>query len=512
MDCSSPPAADGRRTRIVATLGPASASPEAIKGLIRAGADVLRLNLSHGDRMSHRLGFHRVRQASLELGRSTALLADLCGPKIRVGTLPAGGIALVEGARVAVTNRAVHGTDDLIPIIYDGLSLEVERGTRLLLDDGVLELRIERVESDDLRCTVVRGGTLVTGKGVNVPATPLSLTSLTAKDLADVSFAVSLEVDFLALSYVRSAADVHGLRTLISSLPTDHPPLIIAKIETQQALDTIDDILMAADGIMVARGDLGVEIGCEKVPHVQHDLVTRARAARKPVIVATQMLESMVHAPVPTRAEVADVAHAVLSGADATMLSAETATGRYPIEAVEMMARVTGCAERARFDSGTASGGEFVGSAPLDPLVAFGRTASELSCRLWAAAIVVFGEDEGTVTAISAARPRSPIVVPVACPRAARRLALLAGVVPVVTSTGSPSESAGLARRVAALVGADAGDRTIVIVVDNRTVDDGTLSLDVLFPKPIFTAPDAALERFGAAGRVADVLPALAAS
>ena len=330
-----------RRTKIVATVGPASREPPILESLIRAGVDVFRLNMSHGEQADHRAAFERIRAAADAVGEPIAVLADLCGPKIRVDKFAGGRLDLAAGQRVVVTTRRVLGGDGIIPSQYAGLPGDVRPGDRILLDDGLIELRVESVLGDDVPCTVVNGGVLKDRKGMNLPNIPVSAPSLTEKDRADARFALELGVDFLALSFVRRPSDVEDLKNLIAETPAlslssggraegarDGGTPVIAKIEKPEALDAIEEILEVADGLMVARGDLGVELAPEAVPIVQQELVLRARLRNKPVIVATQMLESMVTNPRPTRAEVSDVSHAVFGGADAVMLSAETASGR----------------------------------------------------------------------------------------------------------------------------------------------------------------------------------------
>src|SRR5438874_4343352 len=327
-----------RRTRIVATVGPASREPAILEQLIHAGVDVLRLNLSHGDHGEHRVACERIRAAAGKLGEPVAVLADLCGPKIRVGKFRDGRIELHDDERVTVTTRDVVGVPGLIPSQYHALADDVRPGDRILLDDGLLELHVESVAGTEITCTVVSGGVLKDHKGMNLPGVSVSSPALTDKDRDDAHFALGIGVDWLALSFVRRASDVEDLQRLITSTGQATP--VIAKIEKPEALACIDEILDAAGGIMVARGDLGVELPPETVPIAQEELVLRARRKNKPVIVATQMLESMVENARPTRAEVSDVSHAVFAGADAVMLSAETSVGAHPVRAVEMMDHV----------------------------------------------------------------------------------------------------------------------------------------------------------------------------
>ncbi|MEZ4473790.1 MAG: pyruvate kinase, partial [bacterium] len=326
-----------RRTRIVATVGPASAGADVLRRLARH-VDVFRLNFSHGSHAAHAEALGLIRAAAGEADRPIAILADLCGPKIRVGRFPGGGIDLAEGAEVVVTTRPTEGGPGLIVSEYQDFARDVRPGSRVLLDDGNLELCVEAVAGEDVTCRVVQGGRLKDRKGMNLPGTALSTPALTEKDRADAIFAADLGVDWIALSFVRDAQDVLDLRRLLDDHGHDTP--IVAKIEKPEALDCIGAILEVVDGIMIARGDLGVELPAEEVPLIQAELIRLAVEANRPVIVATQMLESMTEAARPTRAEVTDVAGAAIAGADAVMLSAETAAGRHPVEAVETMDRI----------------------------------------------------------------------------------------------------------------------------------------------------------------------------
>ncbi|MEM7254989.1 MAG: pyruvate kinase, partial [Pseudomonadota bacterium] len=343
-----------RRTKIVATLGPASSSPDVIGQLVNAGVDVFRLNMSHGNHTSHRTAYANVRAAASALGRSVGVLADLCGPKIRVGRLRDGALKLVDGKTVTVTVREVLGEGSLIPTQYESLADDVDVGDRILLADGALELRVTAVQGDDIRCLVQQGGVLKERQGMNLPGVNVSAPSMTEKDKEDAAFALDMGVDYLALSFVREAADVITLKEIIQR--TDSHARVIAKIERPEALENSDEILEHTDAIMIARGDLGVELPPEEVPVAQLQLTRQARQKNKPVIVATQMLESMVANSLPTRAEVADVSGAVQSGADAVMLSAETAVGEHPVEAVAMMDSVARHAEAYLWAEGSFDG------------------------------------------------------------------------------------------------------------------------------------------------------------
>jgi pyruvate kinase len=449
-----------RRTKIVATLGPASTSAEKVRALIRAGVDVFRLNFSHGSHDEHRETFTRVRELAESEDRPVGVLADLCGPKIRAGRFAGGEVDLTRGARVTVTVRDVEGGPGLIPSRYERLAGDVKPGDRILLDDGLIELKVESVGGTEIACSVVEGGRLKDRKGMNLPGVAVSAPSLTEQDRADAAFALDLGVDFIALSFVRRASDVLELRALVEERGGGSPG-IIAKIEKPEALEDIEAILQVSDGIMVARGDLGVELPPEQVPIAQSQLVDVARRAGRPVIVATQMLESMVKNARPTRAEVSDVSTAVLSGADAVMLSAETASGDHPVRAVEMMDRVARHAEgylwgRGGFGS-LVPASETAAPLPDDPVAvarirledAVANATSQLSRDLMVRAIVVFTRSGWSAGMVAAARPQAPVIAVSPEPATRRRINLLWGVVPM---TGDLSDAAGLheeARRVA---------------------------------------------------------------
>jgi pyruvate kinase len=420
-----------RRTKIVATIGPASREPAVLEDLIRAGATVFRLNLSHGQQADHRVNYERIRAAAETVGEPVAVLADLCGPKVRVGKLAGGQVVLESGQSVTVTTRDVLGKPGLIPSQYAALASDVRSGDRILLDDGLLELRVANSHDEDVTCTVLHGGVLKERKGMNLPGVAVSSPALTEKDRDDARFSLELGVDFLALSFVRRPWDVTDLKSLIASTGRNTP--VIAKIEKPEAMEAIDEILDVADGLMVARGDLGVEMPAESVPIVQRDLVERARRAGKPVIVATQMLESMITNSRPTRAEVSDVSTAVFGGADAVMLSAETAVGAYPVRAVEMMDRVARQIEGWQWLNGSfrsITENEEDLPEPLPVRVAMARATAQLSRDLRVRAIVVRSQKGTSVRVVSATRPAAPIVALTMEPLVARRLNLCWGVVP----------------------------------------------------------------------------------
>jgi pyruvate kinase len=438
-----------RRTKIVATIGPASLDPAIIEQLIAVGVDVFRLNMSHGDHAGHRTAYGRIRAAAAKAGKPIAVLADLCGPKIRVGQFAGGRIDLPTGSRVTVTTRDVPGRTGLVPSQYEALNKDVHTGDRILLDDGLLELRVEAVEGTEISCTVLHGGVLKDRKGMNLPGVNVSAPSLTEKDREDAHFALELGVDFLALSFVRRASDVEELRELVTA--AGQSIHLIAKIEMPEAVEAIDSILDVSDGIMVARGDLGVELPPEEVPPAQRRLVARARAKNKPAIVATQMLESMIEHPRPTRAEVSDVANAVFSGTDAVMLSAETASGAYPVATVEIMDRIARQAEAYQWHEGAFGSitEHDVAQPPIPLHVAVARSTAQLSRDLRVRTVVVLSRSGTTAMVVAAARPAAPIIAVTTDAATCRRMNLLWGVAPVPIETADFKHPHSLARRLA---------------------------------------------------------------
>lgn len=466
-----------RRTRIVATLGPSSHDPQTIEQLVRAGVNVFRLNFSHGSHDEHRETYRRVRDATAELAPATAILADLAGPKIRVGRFAGGSITLKRGNRVRVTTRDALGRPGLIPTRYAALADDVEPGDRILLDDGNLELAVEVVEGSEIACRVVTGGRLKDRKGMNLPGVDVSEPALTDKDRRDAALALELGVDLLALSFVRRGEDVRELRELVDDAGAR--ALIIAKIEKPEALEDIAAIVDAADGLMVARGDLGVELEPQAVPLAQDQLVDLARERAKPVIVATQMLESMMGNPRPTRAEVSDVAHAVRSGADAVMLSGETAAGDYPVRAVEMMDDVIRRTEsylwsqgafgtyRRRHDRQRPASPSIprrAGASAVPIEDALATSSAQLSRDLRVRAIIALSTTGRSVAVVSAARPQAPIVAVVRDAATRRAANLTWGVIPLVSEGGELEEPRALACRLLTELGlAEEGQAFLVI-------------------------------------------------
>ena len=421
-----------RKTKIVATVGPASRSEDKLRALLQSGVDVCRLNMSHGDHASHQQVADSVRRLSAELSLPTGILVDLQGPKIRLGTFQqAQPVLLQANQRFVLTTRDVEGTSEIASISYKALPQEIKPGDRILVDDGLIELRVESVTPTDVITRTVFGGPLKDRKGVNFPDSSLSVPAVTEKDVADIRFAVKNEADYLALSFVRQADDIVRAREIVSSLDEKHRTFpIIAKIEKPQALQDIEKILTVSDGIMVARGDLGVEVPAERVPLIQKDLIAGAIKMAKPVITATQMLESMTHTPRPTRAEASDVANAILDGTDAVMLSAETATGKFPLEAVQTMNRIAECTEASPKAYSRLTQDRDYGYLPTFAHSVC-RAAISAANQLDAKKIVVFTESGATASILSSLRPNPMILAFTPRKEVVHRMNLLRGVVPV---------------------------------------------------------------------------------
>ncbi len=390
--------------------------------------DVARVNMSHGSHESHDEAIKNARRIAAELNRPLAVLLDLCGPKIRTGTLrDHKPVYLQAGQELTITTRDLIGDSSMITTSYANLPRDVSVGDRILLSDGLIELRVEQVGPTDLVCRVINGGELGEHKGINLPGVKISAPSLTEKDRADLSFGLNRQVDYVALSFVRSARDCIGAKTLIEFLGANVP--LIAKIEKREALEDLDKIIDACDGVMVARGDLGVETSVESVPYYQKQIIAQANAAEKLVITATQMLESMTHEPRPTRAEASDVANAVLDGADAVMLSAETAVGNYPVQAVETMARIVSFTETSCYwgdrlrdlihNHQTGEEGRAIAEAAV-------FAAQELRAKL----IVVFSKSGAMARHLAALRPLPPIVAFTPQEKTYRSLAAIWGIDP----------------------------------------------------------------------------------
>lgn len=419
--------ANVRRAKIICTVGPSCNSELALRDLMRLGMDVARLNFSHGTHEEHGRVIERLRRAAEKEGRTICILQDLQGPKIRTGELKGHThVTLKAGSKVTITPREIEGTAALISTTFRGLPKEVGSGARILLSDGLIELRVRHVRGNDVECEVINGGPLGEHKGINLPGIALSIPALTEKDRADLEFGLKHGVDMVAVSFVRSGADVGTAKQLIAAYGSDVP--VIAKLEKPQALEHLEEILEVTDGVMVARGDLGVEMPPEKVPTIQKHIIRRASDWRKPVITATQMLESMVENPRPTRAEASDVANAIFDGTDAVMLSAETASGHYPREAVTMMARIVVEAEQNVRDFSRRRREKHSLSVAETICEAVAHAAEDLPMG----AIAVFTETGNTARMISKYRPKALIYALSYVPAVCNRMNLLWGVHPLV--------------------------------------------------------------------------------
>jgi pyruvate kinase len=417
----------GRCAKIICTIGPSCNTEPVLRDLMQLGMDVARLNFSHGTHEDHAHSIERLRRAAEKERRTLCILQDLQGPKIRTGSLKGHTpITLRKKSHLTITPRDVPGTPELVSTTFKGLAREMRPGARILLSDGRIELRVVKIRGNDVECEVVNGGTLAEHQGINLPGAALSIPALTEKDHKDLEFGLKHGVDMVALSFVRSAADVGGVKQIIAAHGKDTP--IIAKLEKPQAIEHLDHIFAVADGVMVARGDLGVEMPPEKVPVIQKHVINQSALWRKPVITATQMLESMIENPRPTRAEASDVANAVFDGTDAVMLSAETASGRYPREAVAMMARIVLEAERSMFDSPLPRRRE---RRKLSISETICESVAHAAEDLHMAAIAVFTESGNTARLISKFRPRTGIHAFCHRPYVSNRMNLLWGVHPV---------------------------------------------------------------------------------
>ncbi len=416
-----------RRAKIVATIGPATQDPDVLRSLIEAGATTLRLNFSHGSHDDHQRSIRLIRQISFELNQPVGILQDLQGPKIRLGKFEQGAIVLEKGDPFVLTSEIIVGNRERACVTYDKLAPEVPAGATILLDDGKVEMQVESVdlEAQELHCRVVVGGTLSNNKGVNFPGVYLSVKALTDKDREDLVFGLNQGVDWVALSFVRNPQDVLEIKEIIAAAGKQVP--VIVKIEKHEAIKQMEAILSLSDGVMVARGDLGVELPAEVVPILQKRLIATANSLGIPVITATQMLDSMVSNPRPTRAEVSDIANAILDGTDAVMLSNETAVGKFPVEAVATMARVALCTEQEGLALGDR---KEVGARSIPNAIsqAVGRIATQLD----AAAIMTLTKSGATARNVSKYRPQAPILAVTPHVHVARQLQLVWGVRPLL--------------------------------------------------------------------------------
>ena len=452
-----------RRTRILATLGPASRDSDVLAELFAAGLDAVRLNFSHGTHEAHAETYQRVREVAQRQSREVAVLQDLQGPKIRLGKID-GQMQVPAGSRLVITTRDIVGTDGVVPTDYAALVGDVSVGMKILLDEGRVSVVVRSILAPDVVCEVVDGGVLSSDKGLSVPGATLTAAAMTDKDREDVKFGLALGVDYVALSFVRRAEDVHELRRFMAAQGRVVP--IIAKIEKPQAVDAIDEIVAVADGVMVARGDLAIEASLEMIPVHQKKIIERANRAGKLVITATQMLESMTENALPTRAEVTDVANSVLDGTDAVMLSGETAVGKHPVETVRRMGSIAATTEETLYPF----------ERPVRPPPAAGsrdslshvaaRIAAQAARETGAKVIVTFTLSGETATVLSDERPRAPILAFTPDVAVARKLALYWGVKALLAPVSLPAERVRMATKFLTDYGwAKAGDTIVFVLV-----------------------------------------------
>jgi pyruvate kinase len=419
------------RTKIVATIGPASRAPETLEQLFRIGVDVVRLNFSHGDHTTHAENIERIRAASAKVGTPVAILGDLQGPKLRVGTMGGAGVELVQRQKITLTtDRSVVGAGSLIPVQFKELPQALDPGDRILLDDGLLELLVTDKTDTTLTCEVLIGGILSSNKGMNLPRAALAVSAITDKDKADLQFALENQVDWIALSFVREYTEVLQLKQMIRQMSAFSRPVpVISKIEKPEAVRNIDAIISVSDAIMVARGDLAIETSSEDVPMTQKMIIRKCNVAGVPVITATQMLDSMIRNPRPTRAESTDVANAILDGTDAIMLSGETASGLYPLLTVETMHKI---AERAEAQMITQGLRQYELESVTGIAAAVAHATVETALEIGATAIITPTMSGSTARLISKYRPAQPIVATTPSPLVQRQLMLYWGVVPLL--------------------------------------------------------------------------------
>lgn len=428
-----------RKTKIVATIGPASERDDILKELMLNGLNVARLNFSHGTHEEHRKRINTIKRLRDELDLPIAIMLDTKGPEIRIKHFKDGEITLESEDIFTLTTRDILGDQSIVSVTYEGLAKDVTKGSRILIDDGLVELEVlEIIDGTDIKCVVLNGGTIKDRKGVNVPNIAINLPAVTEKDIEDIKFGIENDVDFIAASFIRKADDVIEIRKVLEENGGQHIE-IISKIENQQGVDNIDEIIQASDGIMVARGDLGVEIEAEKIPILQKQIIKKCNLAGKPVITATQMLDSMMRNPRPTRAEVTDVANAILDGSDAVMLSGETASGKYPIEAVKTMHNIA---------INTESSSQYMetlqSKRTLDNHISTTNAISRATCTtaedLKASAIITATSSGYTSKAVSKFRPQSPIIAATTSERVMRKLALVWGVYPVLSAKSQSTD------------------------------------------------------------------------
>lgn len=462
------------RAKIICTIGPVSKNADTIRGFVEAGMNVARLNFGHGENEEKAEIISTIRSVSEEMGTPVAILADLAGPKIRVGDLENDCITLKSGAGLTITTHDVLGTSSLVSTTYPNLVSDVEKGARILLDDGNIELEVTEVRPEEVHARVVTGGDLKSHKGMNLPGVRVSAPAISSKDFMDVEFAVQHGVDYIGLSFVRSADDVRKAKKIISNFGADTP--VIAKIEKEEAVNRIDEVLEVADGIMIARGDLGVEMASERVPLIQKKIIEKCNMAGKPVITATQMLESMTHNPRPTRAETSDVANAVIDGSDAVMLSGETAAGKYPIKSVETMRRIIDGVETE-----IGKGRSLLDRMPLeaatiqDAVTVAAARAAEL---LNAPAIIAYTHSGSTAMRLSRLRPKTRLIAITPADTIRRRLAVYWGIRTVLVREALDTDSMVIMARKIALEHGFAKKGEIIVIISGTPIGrPGTTNL-----------------------------------
>lgn len=464
------------RTKIVCTIGPACDQVETLKKMINAGMNVARLNFSHGNQTDHTQRMAMIRQAAAETGKTIGILLDTKGPEIRLGYFADPPVLLEPGQEFTLTTREIKGDRNMVSVTYKELPQDVKAGDRVLVADGLIELAVKQTTATDVICQVVNGGKLSDQKGVNLPGVEVNLPSITEKDVADIKFGIEQNVDFIAASFIRKAADVLAIRQILEEAGADID--IIAKIESRQGVENLDEILKVADGIMVARGDLGVEIPAEEVPILQKIMIERCNRAGKPVITATQMLESMIQNPRPTRAEASDVANAIFDGTDAIMLSGESASGKYPVAAVQTMARIANRAEAAlKYSKMLEQRGTVMQLTVTDAISHAVCTAAR---DLGAAAILTPTASGHTARMVSKYRPQAPIIAVTPTEKVLRKLALIWGVQPLFISemtSGATDEMVNRAVEVSLASGLIEGGDLVVITAGVPVGVHGTTNL-----------------------------------
>lgn len=459
------------KTKIVCTIGPSCDSPETIRMMMQSGMSVARLNFSHGTQAEHAEKIRRIRDASAELQKPVAILQDLCGPKIRVGKVAEPGIRIEPGQTFILTSEPVEGVNNRVSVSYPDLPQEVKKDDIILLADGMMELLVKDVDQTDIHCDVLTGGVLTSYKGINLPSGTIKTSALTEKDRQDLMFGLENGVDYVALSFVREAQDLLQIKALIEQAGKDTP--VIAKIEKHEALVNIDEIMSLSDGIMVARGDLGVEIPLENVPKIQKMLIRKANAVGKPVIVATQMLRSMLDSPRPTRAEATDVANAILDGTDAIMLSEETATGHYPVKAVQFMSRIAKSAEECYPHQKYL---KVMTQKGISESVAY--TSCILADNLRAAAIVATTRSGFTAQQISRFKPKANIIALSPDKQTINQLALFWGCTPRLVNEPRDTDDMIEKTTAAALAGGTVKPGDVIVITAGHPVwTAGTTSM-----------------------------------